>query len=177
MGRVPISTQVVTAVLVVGVALAGGVSAAWCIWWQAAYIVLILLAVVLLGMREVNRARIKGRKMLDRLDEQDEFMREAIRASSEESQAKSATQLAQVRRDILRGFQAAEERDRQAADPAYILPLSACGTVRSDTPAISANAELGPRPPRRERVRQRLIYICKWVWGTHDAPSAKRRKS
>ena len=111
--------------------------------------------------------------------EEFDLVHESIRANSDETRNAITAQLAQNRRDMLREFHAAEERDRQAADPSYIPPLSASGTVRLDTPAItiSAHAELGPLPPRRERVRQRLIYICKWVWGTHDAPSAKRRKS
>ena len=172
MRRFPISTQVVTAVFLAGVALAGGVSADWCIWWRAAYIIVVLLAVGLLGMRGVNRARIKERQMLDRLNEQDDF----VHASIEESQAKSAAQMNQFRRDMLRGFGESievQERILEELDPCYLRPLRDSGAVVGAAPEISANADLGPLPPRRERLRLRLMYILRWIWGTHDAPPAK----
>ena len=177
MRRLPISTPVVTTLLLAGVALAAGVSADWCIWWRAAYIVLILFAVGLLGMREVNRARIRNHQMREEFDE----VRESTRASIDEMRNALTAQTAQFRRDMLREFREArqlQERALEAADPTYERPLRAHATISADLGTFSGNLSLQIIPPtRRERLRLRLIYILKWFWGTHDAPSARVRKS
>ena len=177
MRRLPISTRVVATVLVIGVALVWGRASDWCVWWQVAYVVTALLIIGLLSVREVNRARIKERQMLDRLNEQGE----SVRASIDESQAKSAAQMNQFRRDMLREFGKSgetQQRILEAVAPSYERPQVANLAASVDLGGITINAAATLAPQtRREWLRHRLMYILRWVWGTHDAPPAKDQKS
>ncbi len=108
-------------------------------------------------------------------------VRESIRASSDETRNALTAEMAQLRRDMLREFREArqlQERALEAADPSYERPkvvnLKASGSLGVLTGRARLQVIL---PTRKQRIRKRLIYILKWIWGTYDAPPAKGRQS
>ena len=173
MRRLPISTRVVATVLVVGLALVWGRAAEWCVWWQAALAATGLIAVGVLTIREGNRARIKDQKMLDAQKAE----LQATRATIEEREAESVKRDQRLRQDMLRGFSDArqlQERVLAASDPSYERPQAAhlMGSVVGGGGSLGGRLQVIP-PTRWQRLRLRVMYIRKWVWGTHDdAPPA-----
>ena len=60
-----VSTRVVSAILVLSVALVWGRASDWAVWCQVVFAALALVTIVVLTIREGNRARIKDEHMLE----------------------------------------------------------------------------------------------------------------
>ena len=173
MGRFPISTQAVTTVLVVGIALAWGLTADWCVAWRAVYAAMALVAVCFLAIREVNRARIKNQELREAFDE----VKESAREGTEEARNEVTVEVRRLRRDMLRSLneiQRLQERASEALDPTYERPKRVHLKASVDVGAITARARLRvTRATKLQRLGLQLMYLLRWIWGTHDAPPAK----
>ena len=78
----------------------------------------------------------------------------------------------------LDALQSLAERNLEASDPSYESPKVVNLKASAGLGVLSGRARLQVTPPtRRQRLRLRLIYVLRWIWGTHDAPPAKGRRS
>ena len=173
MGRFPISTQAVTTVLVVGIALLWGLTADWCVWWRVGTAAVALIAVCFLAIREVNRARIKDRELREAFDQ----VKESAREGTEETRSEVTVEVRRLRWDMLSNFNEVrllQERALEALDPTYERPNRVHLKASGGFGPITGPARLCvTRPTKLQRLRLQLMYLLRWIWGTHDAPPAE----
>ncbi|MDE0002735.1 MAG: hypothetical protein OXQ29_08575 [Rhodospirillaceae bacterium] len=166
--RPRLSTPVFTTGFVVGVALVWGRISHWCVGWQVALAIVGLVTILLLTIRQGNREQINERKRRKQLDELDGSMRENV--------AETEQHLTQVQSDFERrlvsqldAMQVLQERALERADPSYQRPVRAPAAFSFNTGEVKATVRVATR--RRswtERLRSRLAYGIRWIWGTHD---------
>ena len=68
-----------------------------------------------------------------------------------------------------RGASSEREQIRERVDPNYIRPARVSASIEADMGKLTANATLRiTRLPWHGRMRRRMAYALRWVWGTHD---------
>ena len=174
MGRwIPLSTRVITTMLIVGAAFVWGRAGGWCVGWQVTFVVVALTVIGMLTIREVNRAQVKDRMMLAKIDALKADLKESTRASIEESLKPVREEQQRARRALqegLRTLQSLAERNLEASDPSYERPkrVHLKASLRAGSPTMRARLRV-IQPTRRKRLQLRLMYVIRWIWGTHDA--------
>ena len=107
--------------------------------------------------------------MLERLDKIDESLRADNIAEAMKPVMESLKNAERHLANKLDEMQLLQERTLEASDPSYEPPevVSLGGNISSGPGQTQGDLQV-IESTKRKRLRLRLIYALKWIWGTHE---------